>query len=93
MAVRLSLSIAYLVGQCMGQEHGSEPLKQIQKWILIFLYVIDIKALSSRPEVEPNGLLEVALSSPVACLRQLSLVACHAEPSGLLVVALYHLIV
>ena len=40
-----------------------------QKWLLIFLYVIDIKALSSRPEVEPNGLLEVALSSPVACLR------------------------
>ena len=69
MAVSLSLSIAYLVGQCMGQEHGSEPLKQIQKWILIFLYVIDIKALSSRPRVEPNGLPEVALSSPVACLR------------------------
>ena len=67
MAVRLSLSIAYLVGQCMGQEHGSEPLKQIQKWILIFLYVIDIKALSSRPEVEPNGLLEVALSSRLSC--------------------------
>ena len=51
----------------MGQEHGSEPLKQIQKWILIFLYVIDIKALSSRPEVEPNGLLEVALSSRLSC--------------------------
>ena len=57
MAVRLSLSR----GQYVGQEHGSEPLKQIQKWILIFLYVIDIKALSSRPRVEPNGLLEVAL--------------------------------
>ena len=32
-----------------------------QKWLLIFLYAIDIKALSSRPRVEPNGLLEVAL--------------------------------
>ena len=81
------------MGQYVGQEHGSEPLKQIQNWLLIFLYAIDIKALSSRPEVEPSGLLEVALSSLVACLRQLSLVACRAEPSGLLVVALYHLIV
>lgn len=57
MAVSLSLSIAYL----MGQEHGSEPLRQTLKWLLIFLYAIDIKALSSRPRVEPNGLLEVAL--------------------------------
>ena len=93
MAARLSLSIAYLVGQYVGQEHGSEPLKQIQKWLLIFLYVIDIKALSSRPRVEPNGLLEVAISSRMACLWQLFLAACHAEPNGLLVVALYHLIV
>ena len=81
------------MGQYVGQEQGSEPLKRIQKWLLIFLYVIDIKALSSRPRVEPNGLLEVALSGRMACLWQLSLVACHAEPSGLLVVALYHLIV
>ena len=57
MAVSLSLSIAYLVGQYVGQEQGSEPLKLIQKWLLIFLYAIDIKALSSRPRVEPNGLL------------------------------------
>lgn len=61
MAVSLSLSIAYLVGQYVGQEHGSEPLRQTLKWLLIFLYVIDIKALSSRPGVEPNGSLEVAL--------------------------------
>lgn len=61
MAVRPSLSIAYLVGQYVGQEHGSEPLRQTLKWLLIFLYAIDIKALSSRPRVEPNGLLEVAL--------------------------------
>ena len=80
MAVRLSLSIAYLVGQYVGQEHGSEALKQIQNWLLIFLYVIDIKALSSRPRVEPNGLTVVALSSRMACLWQLCLAACHAEP-------------
>ena len=61
MTVSLSLSIAYLVGQCVGQEHGSEPLRQTLNWLLIFLYAIDIKALSSRPRVEPNGLLEVAL--------------------------------
>ena len=45
----------------MGQEHGSEPLRQTLNWLLIFLYAIDIKALSSRSEVKPNGLLEVAL--------------------------------
>ena len=60
MAVSLSLSIAYLVGQC-GARAWLRASEINQKWLLIFLYVIDIKALSSRPRVEPNGLLEVAL--------------------------------
>lgn len=65
MAVRLSLSS----GAVYGARAWLRASEINPKWLLIFLYAIDIKALSSRPEVEPNGLLEVALSSPVACLR------------------------
>ena len=57
MAVRLSLSS----GSVCGARARLRASEVNPKWLLIFLYVIDIKALSSRSEVEPNGLLEVAL--------------------------------
>ena len=57
MAVRLSLS----GGSVCGARAWLRASEINPKWLLIFLYVIDIKALSSRPRVESNGLLEVAL--------------------------------
>ena len=57
MAVSLSLSS----GSACGARAWLRASEANPKWLLIFLYAIDIKALSSRPGVEPNGLLEVAL--------------------------------